>query len=101
MVGVAEDLRLLGREPPPRKLLGPRAVAIRLRGVSPIVFVRSLLLLLSGSHLATDATPSVGRRRVSCSVCAGAVFLVRVVALRRSCRFIFLNFSLGFSGWFF
>ena len=48
-----------------------------------------IVLLLSGSQVATDATPSIGRRRVACSFCAGAVFLARDVALRRSgCYFL-------------
>ena len=34
------------------------------------------LLLPSGSHLATDATPSIGRRRVSCFWDTGRFFAV-------------------------
>ena len=62
-----------------------------------------LLLLLSCSHLASDATPSIGRRRVACSCYAGAVFLARIAVLRRSGYPILLwdHFLGGFSLCFF
>ena len=43
-----------------------------------------LLSLLSCIQLDSDATPSIGRRRVVCSCFAGAVFLARIALLRRS-----------------
>ena len=55
------------------------------------------------SHLASEATPSIGRRRVACSCYAGAVFLARIAVLRRSGCSIALwdHFLGGFSLCFF
>ena len=64
-----------------------------------------LLLLLSCMHFASDATPSIGRRRVAYSCFAGAVFLARIAVLRRSGYPILLwdhflgGFSSVFSTW--
>ena len=48
-----------------------------------------IVLLLSGSQVATDATRSIGRRRVAGSFCAGAVLLAMDVKLRRGVSFVF------------
>ena len=62
-----------------------------------------LLSLLSCIQLDSDATPSIGRRRVACSCSAGAVFLARIAVLRRSGYPILLwdHFLGGFSLCFF
>ena len=105
LVGLAVDRRLCSRDPSPRKLCGLRAVAIRLLGLSPTMlghFSCHCSVVFSCIQLDSDATPSIGRRRVACSCSAGAVFLARSAVLRRSGYPILLwDHFLGVFSWLF